>query len=64
MYTLYAQELNKTQPLVLLCGANLVDSFKQLAFYEKNTINPNPNVMFWVEDSYNPDTVLVPPCTN
>ena len=62
MYTLYAQELNKTRPLVLLCGANLVDSFKQLAFYEKNTINPE--VMFWVENSNNPDIVLVPSCTN
>ena len=62
MFILYTQELNKTPALALLNDTDINVSFKQLAFYEKNTINPN--VMFWVEDSYNPDTVLVPPCTN
>lgn len=62
MFILYTQELNKTPALALLMDTDINVSFKQLAFYEKNTINPE--VMFWVENSNNPDIVLVPSCTN
>lgn len=62
MFILYTQELNKTPALSLLMDTDINVSFKQLAFYEKNTINPE--VMFWVENSNNPDIALVPSCTN
>lgn len=62
MFTLFVQELNKTPPLALLHDTDINVSFKQLAYFEDNTINPN--CMYWVEDSNLLDTVIVPPCVN
>lgn len=62
MYSLMVQELGKIHALLLLQNDNISDAFKQLDYFERNTINPN--CMFWIVDSDVLNTLIVPPCTN